>query len=171
MRRSFSCPINDNNPQILLDYVSRRATVEERAYVEHHAVNCQPCQTFIAEQAEVWSALDELTAPPVSREFDKKLYARIANQDQQSWWVRMWRRLFESGEPGSWRPAAVMSAAFAVIIAVILVRVPEAKVDGPTHKPGIEQTVAIHDNDVESVELMLEDLEMLKVVGPAQSTI
>lgn len=175
MQPSIPCPINEQkDPQILLDYVARSTTPIESALVETHAADCEPCQTFIAEQSMVWSALDRFEAPEVSLNFDRELYAKIAQQNREQWWKRVWRRVFEAGEPGSWRPAAAMSAALVVVFAVVLIQAPGAhhEVRSMTApKSGIEQTAAIHDNDLESVELTLEDLEMLKVVGPQQPVI
>jgi hypothetical protein len=55
MLPKMRCPIGDQkNPEILLDYVSRRLAAGPAAALEAHAADCEVCQTFLAELSEVW---------------------------------------------------------------------------------------------------------------------
>ena len=160
----MQCPIN-HRKEVLLDYISGRLPAEARSAVETHAVDCPPCQEFLAEQGALWSTLDSFESPAVSGDFDKRLYARIASQEKASFWWKVWQRIFESGEPWSWRPAIAASAVFAIVMAVVLIRpvgVPHGNGGDATKVESI-RSAGIDVPDVEAVEAALEDLEMLKL--------
>lgn len=167
------CPLKDRNqPETLVDFVAGRLDEQATTAVAEHAAECAACREFIAGQAAVWTALDEVPAVAVPGDFDSRLYARIAAQQNDPWWQRACRRVFESGEPGSWRPAAVLSAACAVALAVLLVRTPvEQKTmphfDGATIEAA--KTGPVDSPDVESIEKALEDVEMLRLVSSTSS--
>lgn len=158
------CPINDRK-EVLLDYVAGRLPAEARSAVEAHAVDCPPCQEFLAEQGALWSALDTFDAPAVSSDFDERLYARIASQEKAGFWWKTWQRIFESGEPWSWRPAVAASAVFAIVMAVILIRPASAPYSSAGDAAKVEsiRSAGLEAPDVEAVEAALEDLEMLKL--------
>jgi len=158
------CPINDRK-EVLLDYVAVRLPAEARSAVEEHAVDCPPCQEFLAEQGALWSTLDSFESPAVGSDFDKRLYARIASQEKASFWWKAWQRIFESGEPWSWRPAIAASAVFAIVMAVVLIRPSSAPYGSGGDAAKVEsiRSAGIDVPDVEAVEAALEDLEMLKL--------
>ncbi len=158
------CPLNDRK-EVLLDYVAGRLPADARPAVEAHAADCPPCQEFLAEQGALWSTLDSFESPSVSSDFDERLYARIASQEKASFWWKAWQRIFESGEPWSWRPAIAASAVFAIIMAVVLIRPAGAPYSngGDAAKVEAIRSAGVDSPDVEAVEAALEDLEMLKL--------
>ncbi|MDX2178324.1 MAG: hypothetical protein SFV18_01945 [Bryobacteraceae bacterium] len=154
------CPIAQNRPDVLIDYVARRLDLGRLREVEDHAAGCEPCREFVAEQAAAWSALDSYSAPPVSIDFDRALYRRIESENRDPWWKRFGRRIFFAGEPGVWRPAMAATAACTLLFAIALTV--------PKRVPAIVEKAeapAVETAEVESVEQALEDLEMLRVAG------
>jgi hypothetical protein len=75
----MNCPLeNTDTAGILLDYCARKLDPERTLLLERHAELCLACRKFTENQRAVWSALDSWEAPPVSTDFDRRLYARIA---------------------------------------------------------------------------------------------
>jgi hypothetical protein len=139
------CPIqNTENSEILLDYCARKLSPEATAEFERHMVGCADCRSFAEKQRTVLSALDAWEAPPVSEDFDRKLYARIEAVETRSWW----RRWLEDGF--GWKPALSFGAASAAVAVAFFVYAPQLQ---ENRKLEIEP---------EQVERALEDLEMLK---------
>ncbi|HLK35019.1 MAG TPA: hypothetical protein VKT29_18115, partial [Terriglobales bacterium] len=90
-----------------------------------------------------------------------RLYQRIAREDGEAWWRRLWPRRF------SWRPVAPAAVACAAVIAAFLLKSPLRAPDAASHnEPKLQ---------IEQVEHALDDMEMLKQlsvdnsVEPAQS--
>lgn len=90
------CPIeNQENAELLLAHTSRKLDAERAAVLEQHIANCPACREYAAAQFAVWEALDAWDAPPVSADFNRRLYARI--EQEVSWWdllIRPFRPLF-----------------------------------------------------------------------------
>jgi anti-sigma-K factor RskA len=102
-------------------------------------------------QRTVWSALDELTPIPVSSNFDAKLYRRIAEEQQNAWWQRLFQAYW------SWRPAMPVAAACAVLIVAFMVKSSQRSIASPPQsQPKLQ---------IEQVERALDDMEMLKQAG------
>ena len=148
-------------PELLLEHSAGRLDAERAIRLDRHAGNCAHCQEFLANQRLVWDALDayQQATPAVSRDFDRQLYARMASEQQDSWWVRAWRRLVSAGEPGNWKPALSMAAACAVLMTGFLVRV-----DRPV-EPKPVASIAFEKHEIETIERALEDFEMLSAMG------
>jgi hypothetical protein len=64
--------------------MANRLEGEQASAVAAHAAGCPACQAFTREQDAVWQALDRWEAPPVSADFDCRLYRRI--EQKVSWW-------------------------------------------------------------------------------------
>lgn len=99
-------------PELLVAFSSRRLDRERTALVEAHTRECAECAALVAAQRSVSDALDVWDAPPVSADFDRKLYARI--EQEVPWWdffVRPLRTAFAA----RWVPVA---AAAGLMIAV-----------------------------------------------------
>ncbi len=72
------CPTaNQENAELLLAHVSRTLDAERAAVLEEHMARCAACRDYYAAQLAVWAALDHWEAPPVSADFDRRLYRRI----------------------------------------------------------------------------------------------
>jgi anti-sigma factor RsiW len=69
---------------ILLAYISDKLDEARAAEVAAHAEGCPACREFTARQRAVWQAMDAWVAPPVSADFDRRLYRRV--ESEISWW-------------------------------------------------------------------------------------
>ena len=49
----------------------------QAAALEEHAAACPACRAFTAAQDTVWQSLDKWEAPPVSADFDRRLYRHL----------------------------------------------------------------------------------------------
>src|SRR5246127_2836188 len=80
----MKCPTETpQSVELLLAYIANKRDGEDAALAEHAAF-CPACRAFIRAQGAVSEALDTWEAPPVSADFDRRLYQRI--QNQVSWW-------------------------------------------------------------------------------------
>jgi anti-sigma factor RsiW len=88
----MKCPLEiREGTEILLAYSSGDLDGERSARLAPHVENCPACREFVTGQRAVWEALDEWEALPVSVDFDRRLYRRIA--EQVSWWETVARPL------------------------------------------------------------------------------
>ena len=150
----MDCPQqNSDGVELIVSYAARTLDTANEAAFERHLEVCASCREMVIAQRTVWSALDELTPLPVSSNFDAKLYQRIAEEQQYTWWQRLSRANW------SWRPAMPAAAACAVLIVALLV-----KNSGPTVVP---QQPAQPNLQIEQVQRALDDMDMLKQVGEA----
>ncbi len=168
LNSKMTCPLQSDNADVLLDYCARSLDAERKAMLEVHMEYCADCREMAKAQMEVWAAMDSYEAEAISADFDRKLYARMAEIDRVPAWERFWApvREYLQGQP-AWKPVLSIAAASAVLALVFVVGG-----DGPP-APGLEPTATIDVRDVEQAERALEDMEMLKqfeVVAPADST-
>jgi anti-sigma factor RsiW len=164
MEPDMNCPIqHGETSEILLDYCAGKLGAEQSAALEAHLQSCTDCAAVVEAQRSVWNALGEWEATPVSADFDRKLYARIEGDSERNWFVRLVDRLFV--EPLGWRPAVPVAAAAIGVIAIVLLQNPATKPTVvPPSQPRVESV------DIEQIERTLEDLEMLKQIGPVTDT-
>jgi hypothetical protein len=158
----MTCPLQTDNADVLLDYCARALDEERTAMLERHMAQCEGCREMARLQAELWSAMDSFDAESISADFDRRLYARIAELDRVPAWERYWApvREYLQGQP-AWKPVLSVAAASAVVAVVFLVR-------DDVPQPVIEQPAAIIDaRDVEQAERVLEDMEMLRQLDAA----
>ena len=150
----MDCPLqNSDGVELIIAYAARTLDPANEAAFERHMELCANCREMAAEQRTVWWALDELTPIPVSSNFDAKLYQRIAEEQQYSWWQRLFRANW------SWRPAMPVAAACAVLIVALLVKNSGSTVVSPQPaQPNLQ---------IEQVQRALDDMDMLKQVGEA----
>lgn len=105
------CPSESHDgPERLLAFNSQR--LEADRALEAHVRECASCSALVAEQRAVSDALDLWEAPPVTVDFDRRLYERIARET--SWWDFLVRPFRPALGP-RWVPVA---AAAGVLIAV-----------------------------------------------------
>ncbi|MBM3785953.1 MAG: hypothetical protein FJW30_16455 [Acidobacteria bacterium] len=149
-----TCPLQTDNADVLLDYCSRSLDPARRGMLERHMAYCSECREMAAGQAEIWSAMDMFDAEPVSADFDRRLYSRIADIEKVPAWERVWApiRAYLQGQP-AWKPVISAAAASAVLAIVILVR-PEA--------PTAPVAAPIEIQEVVEAEKALEDMDMLR---------
>jgi hypothetical protein len=148
----MDCPLQSGKgTELIISYGAGTLEPETQAAFAAHRKTCAQCREVAAAQLEVWSALDEFHPLPISADFDEKLYRRIAEEEQYTWWQRLLRTNW------TWRPAMPAVAACAVLIAAFVLKTPWS-----TTPPDVPSQPKLQ---IEQVERALDDLEMLKQVG------
>ncbi len=136
----------------LLAWCSHRLDGGDAAAIERHVQSCAACREFVQRQQAVLQALDNWEAPPVSPDFDHRLYARIA-QDV-SWWDRLVRPF----RPLALRQGLPIAAAAALmIVAGLLVERPANRPPAP-----VPESAQVETASPDQVERALDDMEMLR---------
>jgi anti-sigma-K factor RskA len=162
----MNCPTKRNeDAEILLDYCAQTLSAEQTAEFGIHLQQCADCSRLVEAQKEVWGALEAWTPPPVSINFDARLYARIAQEQTAPAWQLWLRRIFHPPVPYPlWKSAIPLVAACAVLAAGLAVRTPDATT---TVQPQLRADKV----DIEKVEQTLEDFDILTppVQAPAGS--
>jgi len=152
------CPLEDRenagkeNAELLLNYSARRLDSRTTAVLEAHMGSCPACRGFRDEQQALWMTLDQWEAHPVSLDFDRRLYRKIEEQGQLSWWSR----LFGPLRPMLLQPALPLVATACLMLVGGFVSI------GPG---GVVAPVAVDNpqvREVEQVEKALDDLDMLR---------
>jgi hypothetical protein len=157
----MECPIQTKeNTEVLLDYCTRNLNAETTAIFERHIEVCAECRAFAEAQRSVWDALDSWDPMPVTADFDKKLFSRIEQYENSSWWIRLWHRRFF--QPFSFGPAMPIATACVTLCIAIALYLPGSapKVDLQTPQTKIESS------DIDQLERTLDDIEMLKQLAP-----
>ena len=149
----MSCSLREGvASELVVGYTARTLDGKTSANFEQHLEGCEGCRELLAGQQAVWFALDEWRAPEVSPDFDQKLFQRIGEQKQASWWHSLFR-------PGrSWVRAVPVAAACALLVAAFFLKDPGDDAAPPTQsqaRPQIEQ----------QVERALDDMDMLSQIG------
>jgi anti-sigma-K factor RskA len=156
------CPLqNTETTELLVEYCAKQLAPETASVLERHIEGCSACQAFTEAQSEVWSALDSWKPEPVSRNFDQRLYARIAAAERPSW--RQWL----TGKAG-WRPALSLGAACAALAIAIFVNGPHTRTIGnqPPSAPVLQETPRADSIEPDQLERALDDLDMLNQLSP-----
>lgn len=146
----------------MLAYAAGRLNADAAEQLNGHMDVCSECAAFRESQSGVWSALDSWEAPPVSADFNRRLYAKIEAADAAPWYTR-W---LDAIRPAFALPAIPLAAAAAVVVAGFLLDHPaldhRAKaVTSAARQAAVQQTV-VSATDAEQVEKTLDDLEMLR---------
>src|SRR5580698_2996846 len=151
----MNCPMEDQNSETLVAYAAGELDGEAAAAIERHLRGCPACRLMAAEQTALWNTLDIWEAPPVSPDFDRRLYRRIRDEVRLSWWERLSRPF----RPMPLRQALPLAAtACLLVIASFLVQQPDKL--APSYPRG--EVVR-----ADQVERTLDDLELLRQFGTA----
>src|SRR5450432_3841858 len=123
--RFMNCPIKTGgSAELLLAYGTRKLDAEAAALLERHIEICPACREVAGNHRSVWEALDAWTAPPVSVDFDRRLYQRI--EKEISWWdllIRPFRPMLLRQVIYS-RGLPIAAAAFVMVMAGALLQRP-----------------------------------------------
>ncbi len=170
---------NKQGAEILMDYCAGTADSALAAEIDAHTKTCAECRMLVEAQRTVWEMLDAWTPVEVSRDFDSRLYARIAGEQTAPAWRRWWSRLVEPATPyGWWKPMVSLAVAGAIVSMALLVRMPEQNrmvgQKSTTHateqikaaSTGNDGTAA-EEIDLQQVEQALDDLD---IVSPSNQT-
>jgi anti-sigma factor RsiW len=140
-----------NGAEVIVSYVARTLDAEADSEFQRHMGNCPQCREAVAAQQAVWSALDAWLPVPVSPDFDRKLFRRIAEEEHSRWWRGLelphwW-----------WRPAMPVAAACALLIGAFVLQYPA---------PRIAQEAQVEPKlEIEQVEHALDDMDLLRQLG------
>jgi anti-sigma-K factor RskA len=143
MRCALEC---DVSAELVVGYCAGTLGPDGATAFERHMEFCDACCDAVAAQKAVWAALDaalddaEWRALPVLPDFDRRLFQRIKEAENRSWW--------------KWR-ALVPVAACAAIAALLVLRTPDST-PTPAAQPALQ---------IEQVEHALDDMDMLNQLG------
>jgi anti-sigma factor RsiW len=150
----MNCPLLRNeNTDLLLDYSARRLDAVRAATLERHVETCAQCGTFLAEQTAVWDALDAWEPPPVSVDFNRRLWQRIDRAAELPWY----RGLAAALAAANWKPVFPMAAAVLVIAGGFLLDHPGGRQLTPS---GATAGVSVIEAD--QLEQTLDDIQLLR---------
>ncbi len=162
--------------EILTDYCAGILDPAVAASIDAHIQQCAECREMVQAQRTVWEMLDAWTPLEVSRNFDARLYARIAEERDQPAWRRWLGRVFRPAAPYRlWKPAVSLAAAGAVVALALVVGIPDktpfARMPPSSYKSTTAQVVAGSEEiDLQQVQQALDDLELLTPVGQSPSS-
>ena len=145
--------------EILIDYCARTLDPARRAEVERHIEGCAACRALVEKQAQLWETLDQWREPAVSPDFNARLYARIAREEESPAWKKWARRIFEPATPVAfWKPLASLAATGAVLALALTVHMPQPHSNAPQ--------IRADQVDMEQVARALDDLDILTPANP-----
>lgn len=156
------CPVREaEGIERLISYAAGTLGAAESSVLERHLAECAKCRKLAGEQKNVWEALEGWTPAPISSDFDRRLYQRIAMEGGRPWWRFLWPPRFSFG----FRHAAPVALACVALAAAFLIPGPIAQQPVPHSLAAPQQKV-----DLEQVERTLDDLEMLKQFATPPAT-
>ncbi len=150
----MNCPLKRvETTYVLLDYSARRLDASRAAALGRHVEVCGECSAFLAGQTAVWDALDEWTPPPVSMDFNRRLWQRIDRAAELPWY----RGLFNALGAANWKPVFTMAVAVLVIAGGFLLdHRGERAVTPNAGMPGVSIIEA------DQLEQTLDDIQLLR---------
>ncbi|MGA2272256.1 MAG: hypothetical protein ABSH00_01795 [Bryobacteraceae bacterium] len=160
----MKCPLETReDAEILVAYSSRVLNGGDTELLEAHLQCCSACREFVSGQRAVWEALDGWEAAPVSADFNRRLYARMARE--VSWWQRMRGRM---GLLLVYRALPVAAVAALVAVGVLLER------PAPPRVPPQPVTAQVEGLQPDQVVHALDEMEVLDqfnhLMKPGSST-
>jgi anti-sigma factor RsiW len=144
----MKCPLEfDCSSELIVGYGARTLDSEAAAAFERHLDSCTACCKLVAAQKAVWAALDEANDDgfelPVSPDFDRRLFQRIEEAENRSWWL--------------WRALVPVTACLA-LATLLLLRHPDSartpQIQPP--QPAVQ---------IEQVKQALDDMDLLDQLG------
>ncbi len=158
---SIQCPSqNGKEPDVLLRYCAGQTTAAEAVALRVHLGDCRACREWVDAQQNLWSELEACDELEISPDFNRRLYQRLEAENSEPAALQ-WARMFTARwTPFSWKPVIPVAAACVMLIAVLWMREPRAFVQPDENKIRVENV------DLDQVERTLEDLDMLKQLGP-----
>ena len=149
------CPLlSEDSMAVLLDYSAGRLDQTQTALFERHVESCESCAAFLGEQTSLWQTLGEWETPPVSLDFNRRLWRRIDGLRSQPWY----RRFSASVRFGGWKPAIPLAAGVFVVAAGFMMDHRGLTPVSPSAAAGGGVSVI----EVDQVEKTLDDIQLLK---------
>ncbi len=143
----MTCPLQEQETALLLDYSAGRLDAASKALVERHMATCPDCASLGQSQAALWNALDRWEPAPVSMDFNRQLWQRIDAAASAPWYKKIAGTL----QLSHWKAAVPLTAALILMAAGFLF-------DHPAGKSSV-RGVSIREAD--QVEQALDDIELL----------
>ena len=140
---------------LLLDHAAGRLKGGQAAKTAAHLRGCQVCQETVNGQAQVWMLLDNWQPEPVSRSFNRQLYARIAQEPPPT----IWGFLLNFLNGSVTRPALPLAAFSLLVIAGFYLERPH--VSTVTNPAAVEAPTSVSPGDAEQLDKALDDLHLL----------
>jgi len=167
---------NKQGAEILMDYCAGTADPAVGAEIDAHIKVCAECRTMVEAQSAVWEMLDAWTPAEVSRDFDSRLYARVAGEQAGPAWRGWWSRMIEPATPHArWKPMVSLAVAGAIVSMALIVRMPEqqgtvaqksttqATEQGKSGQPASTP----EEIDLQQVQQALDDLDVVSPLSQA----
>ena len=152
----MNCPLTTDET-MLLDYAAGRLDEDTASSLTRHMSQCVDCAAWSIEQSAVWEMLDNLEPPPVSVDFNRRLWQRIDAAESAPWY----RRLAESLRFANWKPAFPLAAAVVLVAGGFVL---DQRNTTERQSAGA-QTVTT--SEAEQVEQTLDDLQLLHQLDSA----
>lgn len=149
----MACRYIDEHSSELWESVALRTSGEVRPDLQSHLAGCEECRHALADRRAVWNALDVWEAPPVSPNFDTRLWREIEAQPPLTLGARL-RQGF------AWNSRPLMPLAAACLTVVLAVGVSMSWRSG-SGSPARPEKV-----DMEQVEKTLDDMDLLRTLTP-----
>jgi anti-sigma factor RsiW len=147
----MNCPLETRNSELPIAYAAGELDAAAAAAFERHLEICPGCQELAVAQRAVWEAMDAWEAPPVSADFDQRLYRRIHQEEAQPSW---WERFVRMAVPMPFRQAVPLAATACLLLVAGLMVQDRHTAPAVSSAPATVQ--------VDQVENTLDDLELLR---------
>jgi anti-sigma-K factor RskA len=159
----MNCPIeNTDTIDMLLDYCAGKLPDLQAEAFDRHMQACTECRDFVRSQRQVLTAMDDWKEEPVSANFDRRLYERIADSEQRPS-LRRWL-----ADKVGWRPALSVGAACAALAVVLFIQTTDKPEGNPSPVSTVENT-RVETIEPELLESALDDLEMLNQLSASNN--
>jgi len=135
---------------MLLDYSAGRLDAVRANLLKRHMAECSVCAAFEAGQHQIWQAMEEYSAPPLSADFNRGVWRKIDAAAAEPWY----RNLGGLLRDGVWKPIFPLAAVVLVVVAGFMFDHRAGKAS--SHVTTV--TVA----EAEQVQNTLEDLQLLQ---------
>jgi anti-sigma factor RsiW len=122
----MKCPLETWEERDLVAYASGALEGGDAERLDAHLESCSACREFVREQRAVWDALDGWEAPPVTADFDRRLFGRI--EGEVSWWQRTLGRM---GFPLVYRALLPVTAVACLVVVGVLLERPSPPIVRP----------------------------------------
>ena len=161
----MNCPLRRvETTDLLLEYSARRLDAPRAMALERHVELCAECSAFLAAQTMVWDALDAWEPPPVSMDFNRRLWQRIDRAAEVPWY----RGLLNALRAANWKPVFPMAAAVLVIAGGFLLdHRGERAVTPGSATPGVSGVSII---EADQLDQTLDDIQLLRQLDSVASS-
>jgi len=145
----MQCPVeHDKTAGILLDYVARRLEPARLSVLERHVATCSRCAEFTLGHEQVWQVLDRWEPPPVSGDFNQRLFRRIDQATAIPWYKGLFEFRF-----GIKLAVPVVATCLVVVAGFVFERANGSRASGGLYLDG---------SQADQLEAALDNLQLLR---------